>query len=86
MAYRVNAQFTDNVVDGWLSDVVAAPAPRCGETISICHHGRDVGLYVAAVWRSAPRLQKRDQDGIVMVEAVEVGMQRLVPPLEKTLL
>jgi hypothetical protein len=73
MAYRVNARFVDGFLDGWLSDVVAAQAPRCGETISVSRYGRDVSLCVTAVW--TPKLDLNLDKGatpVVMVEAREV--------------
>jgi hypothetical protein len=72
MAYRVNAQFTDGFLNGWLSDVVAAPAPKCGETISVSRYGRDIPLCVTAVWTPSAQLQKPGAEAVVMVEAREV--------------
>ena len=72
MAYRVNAQFTDGFLNGWLSDVVAVPAPKCGETISVNRHGRDIPLCVTAVWTPSVKLQKPGLEVVVMVEAREV--------------
>jgi hypothetical protein len=72
MAYRVNAHFTDGFLNGWLSDVVAAPAPNCGETISVSRYGRDIPLCVTAVWTPSVKLQKPGAEAVVMVEAREV--------------
>jgi hypothetical protein len=72
MAYRVNAQFTDGFLNGWLSDVVAAPAPKCGATISVSRYGRDIPLRVTAVWMPSVKLQKPGSEAVVMVEAREV--------------
>jgi hypothetical protein len=72
MAYRVKAQFTDGFLKGWLSDVVAAPAPKRGETISVSRYGRDIPLRVVAVWTPSVKLQKRGLETVVMVEAREV--------------
>lgn len=72
MAYRINAQFTDGFLNGWLSDIVTAPAPRCGETIPVSRHGRDVALCVTAVWTPSAKLQGKDAAVVVMVEAREV--------------
>lgn len=72
MAYRINARFTDGFSHGWLSDVVAAPAPRCGEIIAVSRYGREVALYVTAVWTPSVRLQGKDNAAVVMVEAREV--------------
>jgi len=71
MAYRVNARFRDGYQDGWLSDVVAADVPRCGEMISVNRYGRDVLLFVTAIWTPSAKL-KRGDSPIVMVEAREV--------------
>ncbi len=72
MAYRVNAQFKDGFLDGWLSDVVAAPAPKCGAMISVSRYGREVPLCVTAVWTSSIKLQKPGAEADVMVEASEI--------------
>jgi hypothetical protein len=71
MAYRVNARFKDGYQDGWLSDVVAAEVPRCGETISVNRFGRDVALFVTAIWTPSAKLNESDSPTI-MVEAREV--------------
>jgi hypothetical protein len=71
MAYRVNAHFRDGYQNGWLSDVIAAEVPRCGEMISVNRFGRDVSLFVTAVWTPSAKL-KRDDSATVMVEASEV--------------
>jgi hypothetical protein len=71
MAYRVNARFKDGIQDGWLSDVVAAEVPRCGEIISVNRFGRDVSLFVTAIWTPSAKL-KRDDSPTIMVEAREV--------------
>jgi hypothetical protein len=70
MAYRVNARFTDGFVEGWLSDVIAAPVPRCGETISVNRYGRDIAMCVTAVWTPSAKVSKGGPE-IIMVEAVE---------------
>ena len=72
MAYRVNAHFTDGFLDGWLSDIVAAPPPRCGEKVSVSRYGRDVSPCVTAVWTPSDRLQSENAPAVVMVEASEV--------------
>jgi hypothetical protein len=72
MAYRINAQFTDGFLNGWLSDIVAAPAPRCGETISVSRFGRDVAMCVTAVWTPSKKFRGKDTAVVVMVEACEV--------------
>ncbi len=72
MAYRVNAHFADGFINGWLSDIVAAAPPCCGETISVSRYGRDVALCVTAVWTPADRLQHKNAPAVVMVEAREV--------------
>jgi hypothetical protein len=72
MAYRVNARFTDGFLNGWLSDVVAAPVPRCGETISVNRYGRDVAMCVTAVWTPSAKVSKAGPD-VVMVEATEMS-------------
>jgi hypothetical protein len=69
MAYRVNARFRDGYQDGWLSDVVAAEVPRCGEVISVNRFGRDVALFVTAIWTPS---SKKGDSPTVMVEAREV--------------
>ena len=71
MAYRVNARFKDGYQDGWLSDVVAAEVPRCGEMISVNRFGRDVALFVTAIWTPSAKLKESDSP-TVMVEAREV--------------
>jgi hypothetical protein len=71
MAYRVNARFKDGYQDGWLSDVVAAEVPRCGEMISVNRFGRDVALFVTAIWTPSDKLKESDSPTI-MVEAREV--------------
>lgn len=71
MAYRVNAHFADGFVNRWPSDIVAAPPPRCGETISVNRYGRDVFLCVTAVWTPSDKLQRKDAPSVVMVEARE---------------
>ena len=72
MAYRVNAKFTDGFSNGWLSDIVAAQVPRCGETISVNRFGRDVFLCVTAVWTPSAKLASKDLTTVVMVEASEI--------------
>jgi hypothetical protein len=72
MAYRINAKFTDGFSNGWLSDIVAAQAPRCGETISVSRFGRDVALFVTAVWTPSAKLASKDLTTVVMVEASEI--------------
>ncbi len=71
MAYRVNARFTDGFLDGWLSDVVAAPVPHCGQTISVNRYGRDVPMCVTAVWTPSATANKGGAE-VVMVEATEL--------------
>jgi hypothetical protein len=72
MAYRINARFTDGFLSGWLSDIVAAPAPRCGETISVSRYGRDVAMCVTAIWTPSAELRGKETTVVVMVEAREV--------------
>lgn len=72
MAYRINAQFTDGFSSGWLSDIVATPAPHCGETISVSRYGQDVAMCVTAIWAPSPKLQGKDTAVVVIVEAREV--------------
>ena len=72
MAYRVNARFTDGFVNGWLSDIIAAAPPRCGETISVSRFGADVRLCVTAVWTPSARARGADDAALVMVEAREL--------------
>lgn len=72
MAYRVNAQFKDGPTDGSLTDVVAAPTPRCGDTISVSRHGHDVPVRVTAVWTPSSRVPGGGKDTLVMVEAREI--------------
>ena len=76
MAYRVNARFKDGYQDGWLSDVVAAEVPRCGEMISVNRFGRDVALFVTAIWTPSAKLPsakvKESDSPTIMVEAREV--------------
>jgi hypothetical protein len=74
MAYRVNAHFTDGFLNGWLSDIIAAPVPRCGETISVNRYGRDIAMCVTAVWTPSARLHKGSDPNVVMVEATEMDM------------
>ncbi len=69
MAYRVNAHFADGFLNGWLSDVIAAPVPHCGQTISVNRYGREVAMCVTAVW--TPSAQKASGPEVVMVEATE---------------
>ncbi len=71
MAYRVNAHFTDGFLNGWLSDIVAAPVPHCGQTISVNRYGRDIAMCVTAVWTPSARASRGEPD-IVMVEATEL--------------
>lgn len=73
MAYRVNAQFQDGSMNGLLPDVVAAPPPRCGQTISVNRYGRDIFVKVTAVWTPSPKSSGRSKDGVVMVEAREIS-------------
>jgi hypothetical protein len=73
MAYRVNAQFQDGSMNGFLPDVVAAPPPRCGETITVNRYGRDIFLKVTAVWTPSFKLPSRGTDVVVMVEAREIS-------------
>jgi hypothetical protein len=72
MAYRVNAQFKDGSGDGFLSDVIAAPAPRHGDTIFVSRRGQDVPARVTAVWTPSSKAQGRDAGTLVMVEASEI--------------
>ena len=69
MAYRVNATFKDGLKDGFLSDVIADPAPHYGDTIFVSRHGRDVSVRVTAVWTPAA---KPRGGALVMVEAQEI--------------
>ena len=72
MAYRVNTQFKDGSGNGLLSDVVAAPPPRCGDTIFVSRQGREVSVQVTAVWTPSSRSPSRDTNALVMVEAREI--------------
>ena len=74
MAYRVNAHFTDGLSNGWLSDVVAAPVPHCGETIHVNRYGREIAMCVTAVWTPSAKTHKGADPAIVMVEAREMDM------------
>ena len=72
MAYRVNTRFKDGSNSGFLADVVAAPPPRCGDTIAVSRHGQEVPVRVTAVWKPSQRPPSRNVDGLVMVEAREI--------------
>jgi hypothetical protein len=72
MAYRVNTQFKDGSKSGLLTDVVAAPPPRCGDTIFVSQQGRDVSVRVTAVWTPSAKFQSRTTDELIMVEAREI--------------
>ncbi len=71
MAYRVNARFMDGFLTGWLGDIIAAPVPRCGETISVNRYGREVAMCVTAVWTPSDKARKGGPP-VVIVEAREV--------------
>ena len=72
MAYRVNALFKDGTTNGAMTDVIAAPPPRCGETIRVNRGEREVPMKVTAVWTPSAKLPGKHADGLVMVEASEV--------------
>jgi hypothetical protein len=72
MAYRINAQFKDGRTPAGLADVVAAPAPHLGDTISVSWHGEDVPLRVTAVWTPALKSPHQGGDVLIMVEAREI--------------
>jgi hypothetical protein len=72
MAYRVTTQFKDGSTNGFLLDVVAAPAPRYGDTIFVSRHGQDVPVRVIAVWTPSADPHSRDAGALVMVEAREI--------------
>jgi len=72
MAYRVNVQFKDGSTNGLLSDVVAAPPPRRGDTISVAKRGQPVSVRVTAIWTPSAKLPGPKLDGLVMVEAREI--------------
>ncbi len=72
MAYRVNAKFKDGSTNGPMTDIVAEPAPHCGDTISVSRHGHDVAVKVIAVWTPSSKTAGRDGSGLVMVEACEI--------------
>jgi hypothetical protein len=72
MAYRVNTQFKDGSTNGFLLDVVAAPAPQYGDTIFVSRHGQDVPVRVIAVWTPSADSHVRDAGALIMVEAREI--------------
>jgi hypothetical protein len=72
MAYRVNAVFKDGLTDGFLVDVIAAPAPHYGDTIFVNRRGHDVPVRVTAVWTPAAKPASREKSTLVMVEAQEI--------------
>jgi hypothetical protein len=55
-----------------MTDIVAEPAPHCGDTISVSRHGHDVAVKVIAVWTPSSKTAGRDGSGLVMVEACEI--------------
>ena len=70
MAYRVHALFADNFYNGWLSDIIAAPAPGRGDVISVNRFGRDIPLQVTAVWTPSAKIPR--MAGVTMIEASEI--------------
>jgi hypothetical protein len=61
MAYRVNAQLTDGFLNGWLSDVVAAPKAgffHAIERISIA--------WTSVFGGSSSSMARRDNSGIAV--------------------
>lgn len=70
MAYRVHAQFADSFYNGWLSDIIADPAPGRGDVISVNRFGRDIPLLVTAVWTPSPKTPR--MAGVTMIEAREI--------------
>jgi len=70
MAYRVHAQFADSFYNGWLSDIIAAPAPERGDVISVNRFGRDIPLQVTAVWTPSAKIPR--MAGVTMIEAREI--------------
>lgn len=72
MAYRVNAQFKDGIMAAGLADVIAAPTPHLGDTISVNWHGKDVPVQVTAVWTPTAKSPSQSEGLLVMVEAREI--------------
>jgi hypothetical protein len=72
LAYRVNTQFKDGSRSGPLADVVAAPPPRCGDTVFVSQQGRSVSVRVTAVWTPSVKFQGRAAHKLIMVEAREI--------------
>jgi hypothetical protein len=72
MAYRVNTRFKDGTRENFLSDVIAEPSPRHGDTIFVSRHGRDVPVLVIAVWTPLSRPPSHAPGTLVMVEAREI--------------
>ncbi len=71
MAYRINTLFKDGSTSGPLVDIVAAPPPRCGDTLCIDRNGGRVSVRVTAVWTpSRPPNPRRE--ALIMVEASEI--------------
>jgi len=71
LAYRINARFKDDWSDGLLTDVISAQTPKCGETILVSRHGREVPVRVTAVWTPSSKLPSKNANGLIMVEASE---------------
>lgn len=69
MAYRLNAQFKDGSTNSDRVEVVDAPLPRLGDTISIVRHDRPVAMRVTAIWTPSSKLRN---NSLVTVETSEI--------------
>lgn len=72
MAYRVKTLFKDDTVTGPYADIIALPAPRCGDTLSVNRYGQDTPVRVTAVWTPAAALLGGAPGVVIMVEAREI--------------